>query len=118
MRRFLTPEELALAGVWLHHDGKLHHHPDIILLHWTGKSTGDRIPLFEQDVVEFDQLTEFGMIRRRGFMKWFENPGHYSIAMDAEAGTPGAQFDTQNVRKIGSMLEDPSLVKQAPQYTP
>ena len=116
LRRFLSPEELARSGVYLGPNGHLNHSPDIILAHWTGKADQTRTPLFEHDVVEFDQITEFGVVRRRGVMRWFENPGHYSIAMPADAGTPGTQFDTQNVRRVGSVLEDPELPKADPSF--
>lgn len=114
--RFLSPEELALAGVWLHSDGKLHHHPDVELVHYTGKMDQNRTPLFEKDVVEFDQITEFGLVKRRGFLKWFVDPGHYSIAMDGDVSMQGVQFSTQNVKRIGSLLESRELMKQDPTY--
>lgn len=114
--RILTPEEASLAGVWLAADGQLTHHPDIRLLHYTGRADSKGEPLFEFDVCEFDQITEFGLVKRNGFMKFIDPPGHYSIAMEGDERMAGAQYETQQVVKIGNLLVDPTLVKNAPKH--
>lgn len=110
--RWLSEEEAALAGVWLGFGGHLEHHPDIVLRHYTGILDANRVPLYDGDIVEFDQITEFGLVKRRGFMRWISD--RYSISMNGDASQQGAQYPTQNVRKIGHMLENPELVKQDP----
>lgn len=110
--RFLSEEEAALAGVWLGFGGHLEHHPDLILRHYTGLLDMNKEMLYEGDVVEFDQITEFGLVKRRGFMRWIATA--YSISMNGDPQQQGTQYATQNVRKIGTMLEHPDLARQDP----
>lgn len=106
--RILEPHEVALAGVWMGFNGHLEWHPDLILLHFTGFIDVAGTALFEQDIVEFEAPNEFGsMSKCTGILKWFENPGHYSIAISD--GNPGDQFPTNNVRKVGNALVEKSI---------
>lgn len=121
--RMLTPDELALSGVYLGVDGRLAHHEDIKLLAFTGRQDINGRPVFETDVVDFDMVMPMSddntfatAQRRRGIVRWMSPPGWYGIEVPGMKDDEYVAWDAQNAMLVGNSLTTPELLNLPPVY--
>lgn len=114
-KRFLTPVELSMVPVALTAQGFLYfpkHATDLVLIHYSGFVDKDNRALLDGDIIECEQMTEFGsVIPQKGIVRYGRDINAYSIDVFNDNNV-GSSAPVQNVRWIGNALTHPDLVHE------
>ena len=111
--RFLTDEEQLDTRLAFTDKGLLYF-PDyletLLLVHYTDIIDSDGRQLLEGDLVECDQVTEFGStIKRKGVVRYSEEVGGYTIDVFTEAADDQETAEVAGIKCIGHALVDKEL---------
>ncbi len=113
--RFLTREEKAAVQIGFTPQGVLffpQHPVDMLLVHYSDMADDEQNQLLEGDIIECDQVTEFGsMVKRRGIVRYDITLGgyHLDVFNDENAGSTAP---ATNVKRIGNVFVDKKLADE------
>ena len=112
--RFLKPEEYLTVRLGLTPKGYLYF-PDnetrYILIHYTNRSDDSGQELLEGDIIEADEVSEFGLIKRQGIMRWDVPESRYVVDVFNDIRS-GQVASVQNIKRIGNGLVDKELLNK------
>lgn len=107
--RLLSESECMHLGLACLPNGSMNKQ-GFIPLHFTGRFTMDKQPVYEQDIVEIEIQNEFGSLNKDvGVVQWSREAGQYAITFLTT--TPGV-MQSRIVKKLGTMFTEGHLLKQ------
>lgn len=108
-KRIVPETELDALGINIKPSGQISD-PRYIPLHFTGRFTQDKQPVFEHDILEIEIETGFGSAMKEvGVIQWSPLAGQYAITyITASEGVVRSRI----VKKLGTMFLNGDLLTQ------